>query len=107
MALVSVLIQHIYKPKDESELHDFMRIFVWLKFKMKLSYEFYSQRLEMNEVVTNAIHKTVEENCNVARSELQIFLDSYHFSKREYLMTVIAKSLIKLEDGLPPNHLTA
>lgn len=48
MALVSVLIQHIYKPKDQFELHDFMKIFVWLKFKMKLSYEFYSQRLELD-----------------------------------------------------------
>ena len=51
-----------------------MNLFIWLKVKMKLGYEFYNQRLEVTELFVKAIYKTVEENCQVARSELQRFL---------------------------------
>jgi len=55
-------------------LHSIMNLFLWLKLKMKLGYEFYNRRLEVNELVVKAIYKTVEESCIVARSELQRFL---------------------------------
>ena len=90
---------------------------------MKLGYEFYNRRLEVDELIIKAIYKTVEESCIVARSELQIFLQKddgmpyilmqaseqielvgkMPIAHRDDLNTVTAKCLIKLEDGLPPD----
>lgn len=100
-----------------------MNLFLKLKLKMKLGYEYYNRRLEVDVLIVKAIYKTVEESCNVARSELQRFLqkdDGMPFimmqaseevelggkmpiEHRDDLVTVTAKCLIKLEDGLPPD----
>lgn len=84
---------------------------------MKLGYEFYNQRLEVDELIIKAIYKTVEESCNVARSELQRFLqkddgmplimmqasEEIEQAGKDDLETVTAKCLIQLEDGMAPH----
>ena len=126
MAFLSIMSRHIYKLKEDTQSHSMMRIFSWLKLKMKLAHEAFMSSVEMKDVVAKAIHQTVAEKSILTRSNLQKFIqnengmsntikDKYSLllqmendtSQRENLESLTAKCLIKLEDGMKVKQLTS
>jgi hypothetical protein len=59
MTLLSFLCKKIYKLKNDTEWKAIMRVYQWLKFKMKLGFECHTRKIEIREVVIGAIIKTI------------------------------------------------
>ena len=55
MSLIHVVYMQIYEPTDNS----FMHIFRILKFRMKLSYEAWMNRIKVIALIRRAIYKTL------------------------------------------------
>ena len=62
MALIHVVHHHVYKPEGS----DFLRLYRRLKFKMKMSYEAWVQRVKLKDLVLRAIFKTLNQLQNFA-----------------------------------------
>ena len=75
MALLAILSRTIYNLEADKDFNDLMRIYLQLKFKMKLSYECYRKKVKLEEVIIRGIKKTVKERCNLAITDLQEFFD--------------------------------
>ncbi len=70
MALLSILSRTIYKRQADKDINDIMRIYLQLKFKMKLSYECYRRKTKLGDIIIQGIKKTVKERCNLAITDL-------------------------------------
>ena len=71
MALLHYAGRTIFKQSD----NEVLAIFRKLKFKMKLGYECWRQRLQLHDLVKQAITKTLEEKKVCAVANLQKYMD--------------------------------
>ena len=60
MALLAILSRTIYKLEADKDFNDLMRIYLQLKFKMKLSYECYRSKAKLGDIIIRGIKKTVK-----------------------------------------------
>ena len=72
MALLCVLGHTILAQTDTS----FMEAYIKLKFKMKLSYECWKNKTNFDQLVMQAIEKTVAEKFIFARNDIHKFLSN-------------------------------
>lgn len=73
MALLAVMSRKVMHPVADDS---YIKLFIKLKFKMKLSYECWAQKTTLDKLVLQAIERSVAEKFVFARSELQGFLSN-------------------------------
>ena len=121
MVLLRVLLTKVYGQAD----NEMMRVYVNLKFKMKLAYECFLRKASLSEHIRGAIKQTFEENQMVAKAELKellyredgaapLYNTSYsedtnqsRATPRSELLFVASLILGKLDEGLAKKDVAA
>lgn len=60
---------HIYHLQDEKS--EYMRVFRWIKFKMKLGFECWRRQCKLQDLIKQAIMQTIDESRALAIANLQ------------------------------------